>query len=195
MDKIQKAYTVSIKGLNSIIFNVMKRELDEEKRKLKKNELEEWELKNWRRKAEFNDKGDVIIPERWINSLLISACKKTRIVPYFENKKNATYTDYVSSFMILNIGKPLGKEKDLKEYGCYMSSQGKSQMGGKVWRIRPMVSNWEGTFKIIDPAGRMRISELETLFSYGGMFIGLGDSRKMNLGRFEVVKILEVKNE
>ena len=51
-----KKYMVRIKGIQPVIWNVMKREIEEEKEKLKKNQLKEWEKerKNWIRKAEID---------------------------------------------------------------------------------------------------------------------------------------------
>ena len=80
----------------------------------------------------------------------------------------------------------------------YLSFRKKKSLGrirkeGKVLRYRPLARKWEGTFEIVDPAGRMKKTELKDLIEYGGMFIGLGDDRKDNFGRFEVKEIKELK--
>ena len=186
-----KRYEVEIEG-DAVVWNVMKRELEEERKGIKKDQLVEWEEENWRRKAEFNSKGEVIIPTRWLHSTLINACMKTRIVPHFATTKTNTYTNYVGAFRIENNGSPVCKEKDLEPFGCYEPAQGKKG-GGKVWRVRPMKRGWKTKFIVTDPEGRMLKKELQTLLDYAGLYIGIGDARVRQFGRFEVKSIKEVK--
>ena len=47
-----KTYSVKIRGVSPLFFNVRSREIDMELKKLKKNEYEEWEEKNWIKKVE-----------------------------------------------------------------------------------------------------------------------------------------------
>jgi len=186
-----KRYEINIKGTSPIIWNVMKKEIETEKKELKKNELNEWEEKNYLKKAEYNDKNKVIIPERWIKGLIENAAKRTRLVPHFATRKNETYTLYTSSFMI--YGNHEGHNtKNITPYGAFVGAQGANSTT-KVWRIRPMLNEWDYSFKIIDPAGRMKLEELKALLEYAGLFIGLGDNRKNNYGRYEITKIIEVK--
>lgn len=186
-----KKYEVRVKGNTPLIWNVLKRELELEKKELKKNELSEWEEnpENWKRKAEFNEKGNVIVPERWLKGSLIDSCKKNRIIPHFATRKNETYTSYVKSCMVFTKGSVCKKE-DLKEFGAYVGAQGANSTT-KVWRVRPMIKTWDAEFTIIDPAGRMKQSELEAILGYAGMMIGMGDNRINNFGRFDVVSVEE----
>ena len=85
-------YEIQIKGICPLIWNRMKKEIEDEKNKLKKNELKEWEEKNWMKKAEFDENGNVVIPPAWLISMLINACKQTGLVPHYATKKNETYT-------------------------------------------------------------------------------------------------------
>jgi len=156
--------------------------------------LSEWEENpvNWKRKAEFDDKGDVIIPERWFKACVVTACKKTGIVPHFATSKKQTYTNYAQSLMVLNNGKPLCKKNDLESYGAFVGAQGFNSKT-KVWRVRPMKKDWSVSFEIVDAMGRMKIEELKTIIEYGGMMIGLGDNRINNFGRFEIKSLKEIK--
>lgn len=188
-----KIYRISIRGIHPLIWNVMKRELQNEMKQLKKDQLEEWETdrKNWLRKAEFDNGGDnVLIPSRWIGGMLINACIGTKLVPHFATTKRQTYTSYMSSVMFDEI-EPVCKKEDLVGYGAYVGGQGKYS-STKVWRVRPMLEKWETNFKLIDPSGRMLKSELHELLEYGGLFVGIGDYRRGNFGRFDVVDIQEV---
>lgn len=186
-----KKYEISIKGTSPLIWNVQKKELQDELSKLKKNELAEWDEKNWRRRAAMDEKGNVIVPGNWFKQALIGACKKTRMVPHYATRKNETYTYYVTSFMVDTISEPLCKPDDLQDFGTFVGAQG-SNSNTKVWRTRPMLKNWSVTFQIIDAGGRMTKDELKTLIEYVGLFGGLGDNRINNYGRFELVKLKEV---
>lgn len=184
-----KRYDVELKGTTPIIWNRMKKEIEDEKKKLKKTELSEYEEKNWIKKAELYD-GYVVIPPLWLKSMLINACKQTRLIPHFETKKSATYTRYMQGVMIQqNPPIKVAKEKDIKPLGGFYPSQPGKMGGGKIYKIFPHLESWAVKFTVIDPFGRMKKEELHELFEYGGMFIGIGDQRKMNFGRFEITSL------
>lgn len=188
-----KKYTVKIKGNSPLCWNIMSRELYEDYKKLKGNEIDEFEHKKttWLRKAEYDKSGNnTIAPARWIKSALIEACKKTRIVPHFATRKSETYTFYVQSFMIFEKGIVCPKS-NLKPFQQFLSAQG-TKGSSKVWRTKPFVESWSAEYKIVDPAGRMKVSELRSLLDFAGMFLGLGDNRVHNFGRFNVQSITEV---
>jgi hypothetical protein len=156
---------------------------------LKKDQIAEWEEKNWKRKAYYDKKGNVIIPGIWFRGAIINAARQTRLVPNFATSKKQTFTNYVESFIVENIGEKY-KEKMLEYDGQYVDGQG-GRGGSKVWRIRPRLDNWTAKLRIVDPAGRMLKDELKALLEYAGMFVGVGDGKKINYGRFEIITIME----
>jgi len=189
-----KKYEIKIKGTTPLIWNVMKKEIEDEKKKLKKNELAEYEEKHWKDKAEYNKSGEVIIPTRWIKSMLINACKQTGMIPHYATKKTERYTRYIQSVLLPpNPPIVICKRKELEQLGGFYPGQPGKMNSGKIWKLFPKVSEWFAIFYVVDPFGRMRKKELEELLSYGGMFIGIGDQRPMNYGRFEVESIVEIK--
>ena len=201
--KTAKIWQIKIKSLQPVLWNRDKREIRLELKTIKKTELEEWEEQNWVKKADFEgkfpsngekiDNRKVFMPPEWFKQVLVAACKKTRLVPHFETRKSATYTDYISS-TIIDSNNPVCLVKDLEYYGAYVNGQGGRVGGGKVWRIRPKLTEWNHTFKMIDPFGRMSKDELKELLDYAGAFVGIGDNRKNNFGRFEIVSVNEVKS-
>lgn len=188
-----KKYEIEIEGITPLVWNRQKMELREIIKNLKKDELEENELKNWKMKAETNN-GNAIIPPEWIIGCLVNSAKETRIVPHFATTKSQTYTKYISNIKI-SPGEPIiaGKAKDLKRKDAMLSSQGKSNMGGKVLRCHPILEKWKATFELIDTVERMKKAELELLLKWGGQAVGIGDQRIFNFGRFEIKNIKEVK--
>lgn len=184
-----KKYSVKLKGVSPIIFNVRQEELDEEMNDLKKNELGDWEKSNWRRKAEQDKSGNVIIPIRWIKASFVNACKHSRIVPSFATSKKETYTRYGESIYFEDSSFKCNP-KSLILQKKYM---GNPNTGGQILKCYPKLDEWETTIELSDPAGRMDISELKTIFEFAGMFEGIGDLRKDNCGRFGVQSIKEIK--
>ena len=187
-----KKYEVEIEGITPLVWNRLKKEILDIHKKLKKDELEENELNNWKMKAEIKN-GNVIIPPEWILSCLVNAAKETRIVPHFATTKSQTYTKYLSNIRI-SPGKDIvaGKSDELKRKDAMLSSQGKSKMGGKVLRCHPILEDWSAKFVLIDTVERMRKDELNILFDWGGQAVGIGDQRIFNFGRFDVKSIKEV---
>lgn len=186
-----KKYRIKVVGTTPLLLNVRQRDIDLEMSKVKKDELDEWEEKNWRRKAELDKKGNVILPPRWFRKSFIDACGQTGIVPNFAKSKNKTYSKYAQSMFFDNTSYKCSP-KDLIPHGAFVGARGKNS-STKIWRIRPMIEKWETDFDIIDPFGRMKIEELKTLLEYSGMIIGVGDGRSLNFGRFEILDIKEIK--
>lgn len=186
-----KTYIIELKGISPIVFNTRQKELDEEIAKLKKNEYSEWEKENWKRKALKDNKGNIIIPIIWIKSAFVNSCRHSRIVPSFATSKKETYTRYSEALYFQNSTFEC-EEKDLILLEAYMGGQGIGSKT-KVLKCYPKLDEWETTFEIKDASGRMTKEEMKELFEYAGMFEGIGDFRKVNHGRFEIVSIKEIK--
>jgi hypothetical protein len=186
-----KKYTVRLKSTSPLILNVRKKEIDDEKEKLKRNELKEWEEKNWREKAPFDAKGNVIIPIKWIRASFVNACKHSRKVPNFAVSKKETYTRYAEA-MIFDGSTFKCNVKELKCHGEFMGGTGANSTT-KVWKVFPRIDDWETEIIVNDPSGRMTKEEFEDLFHYAGLFEGIGDFRKVNCGRYEISSIKEIK--
>jgi len=186
-----KKYTIKVKSTTPLLINVRDRNVELELKDVKKNELEEWEQNNWKRKAELDKKGNVILPNRWFRSSFIQGCKSSRVIPHFATRKNETYTKYAES-LIFQGSTFSCKPNDLKPFGSYVGAQGKNS-STKVWRIRPQIDEWETEFEIIDALGRMSVKEMTEILEFSGMLIGVGDGRNLNYGRFEIVAIKEKK--
>jgi len=182
-----KKYIVKLKSNTPLLLNVRQRDMDKELKELKKDQLEAWEDANWKRKAERDSKGNVILPTRWFRASFIQSCKSTMMVPKFATSKKQTYTRYAQS-LIFQGTTFMCNEKDLKEYGAYVGAQGAGSKT-KVWRIRPQLDSWETDIEVIDPFGRMDEDEFKELLDYSGTIVGVGDGRSLNFGRFEVVSI------
>lgn len=185
------AYIVTIRGMDSILFNKMP-DLSIPKSKSKKQTQEdrlENEKATWREKAYRDDKGELFIPGENIHESLKegSAYWGQKI----EGAGNKTYTDLVKSACIVE-DMPLGMtEKDLIAYGKAVNGTPTKRSPSKVYKIRPLLRPWGGQFKIHVFDGRLDESILKTIISYAGLFRGLCDWRP-KFGRFEIVSIEKV---
>lgn len=193
--EVPKTWTGTIVGVTPFVYDALKRELQLEISKLKKNEIDAWEEKNWRRKAIYDDNKRLLYPGEYLRRTLLDACQMSRLVPHFAKSKNSTYTRYVQSFMVTGdfMFPPKGEEPltttDLEPLGKYVGGQGKRQSGTKVWRIRPMLTEWYTRFEMFDPFGRMLEEELQELLEFAGKIIGTGNGRAINMGRFDVSEL------
>jgi isopropylmalate/homocitrate/citramalate synthase len=186
-----KKYIVELEGTSPLVFNTRSQELDEERAKLKRDELAEWEQKNWRRKAERDKKGNVIIPIRWLKSAFVNACTHSKIVPNFATSKRETYTRYAKAMYFDNSSFKCS-EKDLEKREAFMGAQGKNS-STSVLKVYPSIKEWKTTIEVADGIGRMTIEELKEIFTFAGIIEGIGDFRVVNAGRFEVISIKEKK--
>jgi hypothetical protein len=182
-------YEVTIRGMDSILFNKMP---DQSKPKTEKKNQEkidpvENERQTWREKAYFEDDGMLYIPGENIHQCMKDGSQ------YWGQKipgeGNKTYTDVITSAVICE-NMQLGIHKDGDEvipFGKSVNgnpSKGKKS-GCKVYKIRPLLRPWGGTFKMHVFDARLTPGILKTILSYAGTFRGLGDWRPV-YGRFEL---------
>lgn len=121
--------------------------------------------------------------------MLVQSAKDTRIVPPFATNKKSTYTKYIESCFIENADLiPTTKKDKLEADVRFVKIQGRN----RILRYRPILKNWKMEFKLVDVPGRLPKSDLKEMLEYGGMFIGIGDARKLRFGRFEIEDVKEV---
>ena len=184
-----KTWNIAIKGVTSLVWNRYKKELADELSKLKKDQLKDWEEKNWKRKAEYDTEGNLLLPAEWLKQSLVAACKFSRDVPWFATSKNQTYTAYMQS-TVITVNEPVGVMSDLDYYGAFVGARGKNSPT-KTWRVRPLLKQWGTSFKLHDPDGRMKPEELNKILTVAGTMVGVGDNRINNYGRFTVEEVKE----
>ncbi len=190
---MMKRYEIKIKGWrdNLLVWNRMKKEIQDKLKNCKSNELAEWEEKNWILKAEVDGNKNLVLPSEWIISSLINSAKQTRLNPHFATSKKETFTRYIQGQQIpQKTPIILGKIKDVEKIQGYYENP---NTHGRIWKIFPAIKNWSATFTLYDPFGRMYTKELEELLKYAGELIGLGDQRNRGYGRFDIESIKEIE--
>jgi len=185
-------YEVTIKGMDSILFNRMA-DLSipaPKKTKQSKTDKAEDELKSWREKTYFDDDGMLYIPGENIHESMKEGAQYWGQRIPGEGKK--TYTDVVASAIICeNLWLGIHKDSErLIPFGkaCNANPSKGKKSGAKVYKIRPLLRPWGGTFKMHVFDARLSLPVLRTIIAYAGAYRGLCDWRPV-YGRYEVVKI------
>jgi hypothetical protein len=188
-----KKYVVTIQGTGGILFNKMP-DLSiskTEKKAQAKEDLTEKERKVWREKLYFDKDNRLYIPGENIHESFIEGSA------YWGEKVegNKRFTDLVKSAIIaesLYLG--INKDSDtIIPFGKAVNgnpSRGKKS-GCKVYKIRPLLNPWGGSFIVHVFDQRISLNILKTIVTFAGTFKGLCDWRPV-YGRYELVSIEEV---
>jgi hypothetical protein len=188
-------YEVTIKGMDGILFNRMPdmSKPKAEKAKAEKVDPLEVERATWREKSYFDSTGGLYIPGENVHECLYEGSKYWGARIAGEGKK--TYSDLVKSAVIVE-NLPLGISKDSEKmipFGKNVNSnpsKGKKS-GSKVYKIRPLLRPWGGTFIMHVFDARLTPEILRTIIAYAGVFRGMCDWRPV-FGRFELEGIKEL---
>lgn len=193
-----KEFLIKLKSESSLVFDCLKKDVQDELKQCKQAEVDPFWNENWWRKAHFDYNGgktfednksqDVFLKNEWFRGMLGESAKKCRIVPHDANSKKATYTNHIKNLLV-ESEKPICKVKDLKQIGRYDVNK----MGQKIWNLFPNIDSWESEIVIIDTVSRILKSELKELMEYGGLCVGIGAKRYFRHGRFSVIDIKEIK--
>jgi len=190
------AYLVSIKGVDACLQNKMP-DLSKPKTsdpdQAKMDDLQREQL-YWRDKLYINSEGHVIWPSENVHQMLQDASKYWGQRIPGEGQK--TYTDVIVKSVVCEDC-DLGITPDdptIIPFGKSVNgnpSKGKKS-GAKVYKIRPMIRPWQGTFVMHVFDARLNPTVLMTILTYAGVYIGLSDWRP-TFGRFELTGFERVK--
>lgn len=186
------SYTATIRGMGGLLMNKMP-DLSQPKASGRSQEKEdpiEKEKKLWREKLYYDGAGQVFVPGENLHE-----CLKEGTAYWGEKVQgNKTYTDLVKSAVVVDsMYFDLDKESPLiVPFGKAVNgnpSKGKKS-GCKVYKIRPLIMPWSGsfTFSVFDP--RLTRNVLETILTFAGTFKGLCDWRPQ-YGRFVLEDLQE----
>lgn len=185
-------YEVTIKGVDGILFNKMPDLSIPKSKKAKQTQEDhiEWEKAHWREKAYVDDAGKLFIPGENIHECLKGGSAYWgQKIPGAGNK---TFTDIVKSACIVEDMTMTATADDLIAYGKAVNGTPTARKPSKVYKIRPLLRPWGGSFKLHVFDGRLDTAILRTIISYAGLYRGLCDWRP-TFGRFELVNIEEVE--
>jgi hypothetical protein len=189
-------FQVSIQGVDSLIFNKMPDLSISKTEKAAREKVDpiENERNTWREKLYVDDAGMVIMPGENLHECLKEGCKYWGARIAGEGKKS--YTDLVSSAIIcenLPFEVHMDDTERIIPFGKAVNgnpSRGKTS-GSKVYKIRPLMRPWGGSFKIHVFDARLSVEVLKTIISYAGMFRGMGDWRPV-YGRFNLIELVKI---
>lgn len=192
-----RQYLVTIKGVAPLLMNKLP-DLSTPKGKRSnqaKEDPAEVEERTWREKLHFDSEGQVYIPgENSHENLKGAASYWNQKIP---GEGNKTYTDVFARGVIcenLYLGLHKDDQKNILPFGKMVNgtpSKGKKS-GCKVYKIRPQIPVWGGTFKIHVFDARLYSEIIRVVMTYGGIYIGHCDWRPV-YGRFDLVSLEEIK--
>lgn len=186
-------YLVTIKGVGGILFNKMADLSVPETEKANQEKISKIDIerKMWREKTYFDMGGNVFIPGENIHECMKEGSQYWGARIPGEGKK--TYTDVVKSAVIVeDMALGINKDSDkLIPFGKSAGSSGGGRKGNKVYKIRPMLNPWGGSYVMHVFDARLTTAVLRTIITYAGTFRGLCDWRP-TYGRFELTEIEEM---
>jgi len=183
-------FLATIQGIDGCLFNKAPDLSDQAGNKDKRvKDKHAEELRTWRNKLHTNADGEVIWPGENLHEMLKGAAKYWGATVPGEGKK--TYTNIVLNAVVVEdmpLGIKADDDKAIIPYGKNCNATPTKPKGGLVYRIRPFVRPWGGSFVIHVFDERINLNVLSTLLTYGGQFGGMGDWRP-KFGRFNLTNL------
>jgi hypothetical protein len=187
-----QTFTATIRGFGGILMNKMpdlSQTKSESKNQTREDPLEK-ERRAWREKLYFDGANQVFVPGENIHECMAEGAK------YWGErvKGSKTYTDLIKSAIVPD-NLYLGLDKDdplIIPFGKAVNgnpSKGKKS-GCKVYKIRPLINPWQGSFNFSCFDQRLTLNTLKVILTFAGTFKGLCDWRPV-YGRFELIDIKE----
>jgi hypothetical protein len=191
----RKEYRVEIVGAGGLIMNRMP-DLSQPKTKTKnqaKEDPTEREYRIWKTKAYTLEDGRLIIPAENIHQSIKDGAKYWGGKIPGEGQKR--YTDVITSAAVcshVDLACHIDDPRVIP-YGCNVNGNPSAGKGGSmVYKIRPLIQPWGGTFSIFVFDDRLDIDVLATVIQFAGTFKGVCDHRP-TYGRYELKEIEEMK--
>jgi hypothetical protein len=189
-----KTFDVVLEG-NTMLMNRLSKDLNAEIKKVPKAQLEDWEDANYLKKLygyDIDGGKTILCPEINVQSFLLSCSKKYQVSP--PKSVGRTWTNYIKGSVVVNEVKPL-EYGSVKPFGTMVNGNPSASKGSsKVYRVRPLITDWRMTFSFQDIAGFLKEEVVEDMLRNGGILVGFGDWRPQ-FGRFKVrsVRMREVE--
>lgn len=157
---------------------------------LDKERKDDYELRTWREKSNYDDNGIIYIPAMAFKQCMDSAAKKLSMkIP---GQKNKTFTKFFVCDVVCSNNVPLGVHKDkVQKITINAHANGVRGSGTRVKRFFPIVTEWSCSvpFTIMDDTVTKDI--FEETFSVAARSIGIGRFRPENgglNGRFNIIR-------
>lgn len=181
-----RIYEAKIEGFDSMLFNKIPDLSIKAGKKTKKEDAITYEKEHWQEKAYVNDDGKLFIPSENLHECMKQGSSYWGQTIPGSGKK--TYTDLIKSAVIVEDLVMDKTTNDLIEYGKIVNGTPNGRKPSKVYRIRPLLRPWGGSFKFHVFDARLEADVLRTILSYSGMYRGLGDWRP-KFGRFKLIDL------
>lgn len=162
-----------------------------EAEKLSRELPDDYEKRTWREKCHADDAGHVLIPPMAFKLGLDKA--SSMLSMQIPGRGKATYTKFFVSGTL--VTEPLVlpvKKVEVAPVRVHCNADGKRGSGSRVWRIFPVVEQWQGKVTFTVMADEVTKDVFERVIKQFGSFVGVGRFRPENggyFGRFVVEKL------
>lgn len=162
-----------------------------EEPKLPKEGPDDWEQRTWRKKLHVAGDGTVVVPAMSFKMAVDTAAKM--LSEKIPGKRNSTYSKFFLSGVLVFEDPRLDVPAEaVRGARVYSNADGVRGSGKRVWRVFPMVDEWQTvvTFHVL--ADEITRDVFEKHLAQAGSFVGIGRFRpeKGGLnGRFVVDKV------
>lgn len=144
--------------------------------RLNKETHEDYEVRTWREKSNYDEAGIIFIPAMAFKQALDAAAKK--LGEQVPGKGKSTYTKYFVADVICEANVSVGvKKDDVPGVTINANSDGVRGSGKRVKRTFPVIDSWAATvrFTILDDTVTPDV--FERTLAAAGMGIGIGRFR------------------
>jgi hypothetical protein len=180
-----KRFEVLISGTNQCIMNKLSKELNDEFKKVPKDDREKWQENNYMKKVYKDEQGKIYFPDINVLMMLINGCQKYKVPP--PKSVGRSWGFYFKGCTIIE-GTSFTYEKAEPYQTMVNGNPSSIKKSSKVYCVRPMFSNWQLRFNLVDGDDKLTEDILKELMEVTGKFVGLGDYRPI-FGRFRVTKV------
>jgi hypothetical protein len=169
-----KEFKVEIKGVTPLLFNrFMESSIDTEVKKrpgaVKSDNIED--------KLYKLPDGKIYTPSTHISGMLVNAAKEFKI----RGKGKATYSKIVGSTMEVSPDAIVHINQSWEEYAV---SGVNPNTRGRTMIRRPMMKEWALEFNVKFNEDDIPVEVVKNILDHGGQYVGIGDWRPANKGKF-----------
>ncbi|MHA1962751.1 MAG: hypothetical protein ACW99U_21390 [Candidatus Thorarchaeota archaeon] len=164
---------------------------DEREEKMADETYDQREIRTWRERGHYDEKGEMFIPPMALKNSFSAAGQYSSMK--IKGQGNKTWTKKFEAGIMVVDRLYVGVNKDdVTGVWLHVPADGKRGGSKRVWKKFPIIQNWSGVaiYHILDTLISKEI--FMTHLEISGSFIGLGFFRPANngyFGRFKVNKI------
>jgi hypothetical protein len=178
-----KTYEITASGICPILLNTMTIESLDPRNRPARGKADEYERENWRRRMIVSN-GKVAIASEYVEAMLVGAA--SQLGERIPGQGRATYARLFKSSIFAESDRIVTNvdASTVQPFIKAVTSNPSQKNSGRVLRYRPIVPDWQATFRLHVTNPLITPEVFERTLIYGGRYVGIGDWRP-KFGRVE----------